>query len=570
MCTGSPGSNVSVMRSKYSCAVIEGHEDTVKLLIKRGADASQVDVQCKGLIHHAANQVRCKTSLVTLLLDHGAPTDTVDIENMTPLHYCVKFGHEDVARLLLDKGVPIDCAVNRKAWEIHRAEEETTYTVFTSDSIRKAPHVPGGLTPLHFATLTGNPLMTKFLLDRGADPNVLSNYGETPLHLTLCMKLRGIKYQDEWNDPGLMGESAWDVLDFEENGVDSVDNTLDQRIKVLDHLLFHSKTNLEVKDCKGKSPIHCIEYKRPESTTFMDRLLSKGANLLSVNSKGQSVLHLASRAGNHDALSKLLSLGGDVTIPDKQGLNALHYAAQSRNHDTLVTVLKNEKAKAANLAASKDDLGMNALHHLLSSPGSHQVETAQLLLDQGVDGYGLDESRVPPLACYLSSFQLFWSIDVCQLLLEIKGNASFIGNDGRSMGHFCAEVLGLEAHEWEVFKKHGVDLTKKDFEGKTVLHRAAIAGSITRSSLDFFLDVIGLDLSAKDSFGRTALHYVTEMAMGIAGREDFSSLYEGDRWQSTKDILLERYPVGEDGMLHENLQVQRGVTNLEDEHLPAT
>lgn len=522
-------------------AVIEGHEDTVELLLERGVDACQLDVQRKGLIHHATNQAICKPSLVTLLLDHGAPTDTVDVGNMTPLHYCVKFGHKDVAELLLEKGVPIDCAVNRKAWNIHRAGEETTYMMCTSNSIQVLPRVSGGLTPLHFATLTGNYVMTEFLLENGANPNALSNYGETPLHLSLSTKLRGIKYQDDWNDPGLRAERLWDFLDFEEDDVELViDDILKHRIAVLDALLSHPKIDLEERDYKGKCPIHCIEYKKPESTAYMERLVSKGADLACVDSKQQSALHLASRAGNRNAVSRLLSLGGDVTLPDKRGLNALHYAAQSRNHETLATILENEKANAANLVASKDVFGMNALHHLLSTPGPHQVETVQLLLDQGVDGCGLDGSGIPPLASYLSSSQLIWNIDICQLLLETRGNASFIGIDGRTLGHFCAETLGFSAREWDVFRKHGVDLTKRDFEGRTILHQASIAGSITRSSLKYFLDDVGLTLSAKDSSGRTALDYAMEMATEMAGREEFSSIYEADRWQRTKDILLER------------------------------
>jgi ankyrin repeat protein len=447
-------------------AVIEGHEDTVELLLKRGADASQLDVQRKGLIHHATNQAICKPSLVTLLLDHGAPTDTVDVENMTPLHYCVKFGHKNVAELLRDKGVLINCAVNRKAWNIHRAGEETTYTMCTSNSIQVATCVSGGLTPLHFATLTGNYVMTEFLLENGANPNALSNYGETPLHLSLSTKLRGIKYQDDWNDPGLRAERLWDFLDFEEDDVDSVvDDILKHRVAVLDALLSHPKVDLEERDYKGKCPVHCIDYKKPESTTYMERLVSKGANLSCVDSKQQSALHLASRAGNRNAVSSLLSLGGDVTLPDARGLNALHCAAQSKNYETLVTILADKVAKTANLVASKDGLDMNALHHLLSSSGPHQVETVQLLLDEGVDGFGLDGSGIPPLASYLSSSQLTWSIDICQLLLEIQGNASFIGIDGRTLGHFCAETLGFSAREWDVSRKHGVDLTKRDFEG---------------------------------------------------------------------------------------------------------
>ena len=39
-----------------------------------------------------------------------------------------------------------------------------------------------GLTPLHLAAWKGHADVVKFLLDQGADPNVVENSGDTPLH----------------------------------------------------------------------------------------------------------------------------------------------------------------------------------------------------------------------------------------------------------------------------------------------------------------------------------------------------------------------------------------------------
>lgn len=78
-----------------------------------------------------------------------------------------------------------------------------------------------------------------------------------------------------------------------------------------------------------------------------------------------------------------------------------------------------------------------------------------------------------------------------------------------------------------------MDLTKKDCGGMTILHCAAIFGSLTEESLKFLVNVIGLHASEQDTHGRTALHYATEEA-ARARRHD---VFDRERWERTRDIL---------------------------------
>ena len=75
-----------------------------------------------------------------------------DIEDLSePLHWAVRNGHEEVARLLLDRGADVSTA--------------------GSD----------GKTPLIWAALEGHETMARLLLDRGADVSTAENDGTTPL-----------------------------------------------------------------------------------------------------------------------------------------------------------------------------------------------------------------------------------------------------------------------------------------------------------------------------------------------------------------------------------------------------
>lgn len=173
----------------------------VKLLLDNGAEISQDDSRRKGVLHHVTNSIHCTTSLVELLLLKGAPKDSADMENMIPLHYSIKFGHRGIAELLLNAGIPIDVGIHRKMWQRSPCGDYAVDQGIAPNPMADISYTSAGLKPLHFAALIGNPAMTKFLLQRGTDPNSLSEHNETPLHLTLSKALHETKYEHDWDGP---------------------------------------------------------------------------------------------------------------------------------------------------------------------------------------------------------------------------------------------------------------------------------------------------------------------------------------------------------------------------------
>jgi hypothetical protein len=93
-------------------AFVGAHETTARMLFGRGANAG-LDVRLKSAIHYAVDSACCVPSLVSMLQQHGALLDTIDVDNMMPLHYRVKFGHKAIARELIDAGVPMNSRVHR-------------------------------------------------------------------------------------------------------------------------------------------------------------------------------------------------------------------------------------------------------------------------------------------------------------------------------------------------------------------------------------------------------------------------------------------------------------------------
>ena len=517
------------------------HQDViVKWLLGRGVNVNVRDTKWRTPLHHAV--LHSWERGVQILLEHGAEM-TADIDNMTPLHYTVSTLNMKIAEIFLRTGVSVDSPVKRRGWlgtyqdgkRIYVPLDDSQCPVEVNSTLR-------GLTALHYAALVGSVRMTTFLLKHGADPNAISEYGETPLHLAVKQDLHGLKrntgYSDRWNDTFFRVEVWLELIGHDSEDTEEYRSTSrivdEHRLGVLDALLTHPGIDFNARDAYGASPLHSFRYEKESFQTGLERLLSKNINVYIRNLKGQTPLHMACLAGDVESIRTLVEHGANVMDIDQDGLSALHCAARSGSEKCIRALLASATdEESIPLVMAKDNHGRNALHHLLSWDVPDCLGSVQSLLSRGVDVNGLDETGNSPLATYFAEFHLFTEVEVVQLLFQSGADHSLITNGGLGLGHLAAKSSKLDSNLLRILATSGVDLQMQDAEGRTVLHHSAMEGSLTKDALDYLCGSVGLSRDAPDVFGSTPLDYAAEESKKFRD----PNIFDKGRWSRTEELL---------------------------------
>ncbi|MGH3019932.1 MAG: ankyrin repeat domain-containing protein [Gaiellaceae bacterium] len=107
-------------------------------------------------------------------------------DGFTPLHLAAFFRHPDAARLLVERGAPVDVvarnqdiAVTPLQSAVTAGEEETAALLLARGADPNFEH-GGGFTPLHAAAHHGSERLVELLLAHGGDRMRADDEGRTP------------------------------------------------------------------------------------------------------------------------------------------------------------------------------------------------------------------------------------------------------------------------------------------------------------------------------------------------------------------------------------------------------
>ena len=162
-----------------------GSLDAVRQLAQAGADVNiaeprggQTALMWAAAEHHA--------DVVRTLIEARADLQARTRKGFTTLHFAAREGDLEVTRLLLRAGVDMDIRSQPEAVETGRGEpERSAGRSLAGGSLGRGPAyqatLSAGSTPLLVATVRGHVPLALFLLEQGADPNVI-DAGFAPLH----------------------------------------------------------------------------------------------------------------------------------------------------------------------------------------------------------------------------------------------------------------------------------------------------------------------------------------------------------------------------------------------------
>jgi serine/threonine protein kinase len=190
------------------CALVstsEVNENVIDLLIANGADVNASNKDWETPLHlavstyygYSAADIEAKRQqIMGILIAKGAEIDAKDKDGNTPLHLT---RDRKIAELLIAKGANFDAKNNEGESPLNMVMKNTNSEALIELLIIKGSDVNNltktdkynrfdnsfetGASPLHFTIVNGQNRLSKLLVAKGANINVLNNKGVTPLDI---------------------------------------------------------------------------------------------------------------------------------------------------------------------------------------------------------------------------------------------------------------------------------------------------------------------------------------------------------------------------------------------------
>ncbi|XP_029313718.1 LOW QUALITY PROTEIN: transient receptor potential cation channel subfamily A member 1b [Cottoperca gobio] len=459
-------------------AVERNKADSCRALLDLGADPNILNMALLSPLHLAVSLGHNK--LVELLLSYSATNCNLqgDLEN-TPVILACSINNYEALSTLIKHGAFL-CKQNKLGhFPVHAAAfagAKRALQVILKAGTKSGHEIEAHInyldkansSPLHLAVRGGNIEAIAFCIATGAKVDQQQHDRSTPLHLACT--------QGATEVVKLMLSSVDQVEDII-NLTDGACQTPLHRATVFDHIelaeyLISLGADLNSIDCKGNSPLLLATSCAAWRTVAL--LLSKGANVNMRDRCGCNFLHLAilQPKGLKNVPEEVLQLGGVkalLSCEDNEGCTPLHYACRLGVHDSVKNML-GLSGQVGLACKSKDK--KSALHFAAQYG---RINTCQRLLETITDSRLLnegDERGLTPL--HLASRG--GHTKVVQLLLR-KGALFHSDYKGWTCLHHAASAGYTQSMEILLSANLKL-LDKTDEDGNTALHIAAREGHV--------------------------------------------------------------------------------------------
>ena len=431
------------------------------------------------------------TTIVKLVLEHGADIAARTEFNDTALHVAAIFNHVEVAKILIQEGASIDCT-GALGSPMHSAADNGCLDMVIELKERGASldlRGKAGASPLFRAAFNGFADVVTTLLAHGADVDAQTNLGHTALYMAIEERHQQVVdiLLDHGANVNIGPEGGWKPLHIAvESGI----------VDIIPRLIKRG-ADVDSQSDGGRTALHLTVIF--DQKAALGVLLRFGAKFMP-DKDGWTPLMLAVEKLDLDLTTLLFRAGAELDCHPKLGATPLHIAICSQNGEQDQKRLDVVKFLLEHGAVCRADVdGWTPLH--LAAEFGHDV-IVTLLLDQGHDVNAQICDGETPLWC--ATFK--GKRDIVQQLLDRGADADLVRNDGVSPLY-----IALEHRDPALVRSllaSGCDTNLRDSNGDTPLRKA-----IEHGSDELIEDLLGrgADLSAMDDLGMTCLDWLKRL-----------------------------------------------------------
>jgi ankyrin repeat protein len=373
---------------------------------------------------------------------------------------------------------------------------------------------------LTIAVTNGRTAITKYLLEKGADPN--SEYGGSSI-LSNLMTGSGANWLVLAD---ALVEKGADVNRLDSNGNSPLFRALrhpnsEGRRQRMEWLL-NNKADVTLKNNAGQSAIETAFLDSGNSIEILNLLLQK-ADIKVRDMEGNSLLHMAASRNNIEAVRLLVEKGVAINAQNRRGDTALHLIAA--NPASLLKVLLDAGANP-NIKNGRGDLPLHIALRRLETLSSYTNDSGGSTNISSPQGYVMDGETTTPRGTLITS--LIAKTDVT--LRDQYGMppllTALLARDQESRDLIMAKApkMDLTTQLFEAAASGNTSVMKsllaqRPFlvyfrlpDGSTPLHMSALWGT---SGVTQILLLKGAEVNARDSIGQTPLHRAISRPTGI-------------------------------------------------------
>uniref|UniRef100_F6YT29 Ankyrin 1 n=1 Tax=Monodelphis domestica TaxID=13616 RepID=F6YT29_MONDO len=400
------------------------------------------------------------------------------------------------------------------------------------------------LPALHIAARNDDTRTAAVLLQNDPNADVLSKTGFTPLHIAA--------HYENLNVAQLLLNRGASVNFTPQNGITPLHIASRRGNVIMVRLLLDRGAEIETRTKDELTPLHCAA--RNGHVRISELLLDHGAPIQAKTKNGLSPIHMAAQGDHLDCVRLLLQYNAEIDDITLDHLTPLHVAAHCGHH-RVAKVLLDKGAKPNSRALN----GFTPLH--IACKKNH-IRVMELLLKTGASIDAVTESGLTPL--HVASFM--GHLPIVKNLLQRGASPNVSNVKVETPLHMAARAGHTEVAKYLLQNKAKVNAKAKD--DQTPLHCAARIGHTNmvklllennaNPNLATTAGHTPLHITAREGHVETALALLEkEASQACMTKKGFTPLHVAAKYGKVNvaELLLERDA-------HPNAAGKNGLTPL--------